>query len=59
MQYLLLIMLTTASGNVDYKEPIVFYAKKACEDAQDIIKQMTPRNASVMITTACVKRGRE
>lgn len=59
MQYLLLIMLTTASGNVDYKEPVVFYAKKSCEDAQDIIKQMTPRNATVMITTACVKRGRE
>lgn len=59
MQYLLLIMLTTASGSIDYKEPVVFYAKKACEDAQDIIKQMTPRNATVMITTACVKRGRE
>ena len=26
---------------------------------QEIIKQMTPRNATVMITTACVNRGRE
>lgn len=59
MQWMLLVMLTTASGNVDYKDPVAFYAKRSCEIAQDTIVQMTPKNAAVTITTACVKRGKD
>lgn len=58
MQYLMLVMLVNAAGNIDYKEPTVFYAKKACNDAQNVIKAMTPNNAAVTMITACVPRGR-
>lgn len=57
MQYLMLIMLVNASGNIDYKEPTVFYAKQACYEAQRVIKDMTPKNAVVTMITACVPRG--
>ena len=57
MQYLMLIMLVNASGNIDYKDPTVFYAKKACNEAQKVIKEMTPKNAAVTMITACVPRG--
>jgi hypothetical protein len=59
MQYLLFVIISTASGNIDYKEPVALYSKKACTEAQDMIVQMTPRNATVTITTACVKRGND
>ena len=59
MQYLMLIMLVNAAGNIDYKEPTVYYARKACYDAQKVIKEMTPKNATVTLVTACVPRGRD
>ncbi|HFL4765766.1 TPA: hypothetical protein ACG33R_001399 [Escherichia coli] len=59
MQYLMLIMLVNAAGNIDYKEPTVYYARNACYDAQKVIKEMTPKNATVTLVTACVPRGRD
>lgn len=59
MQYLMLMMLVSVTGSVDYKEPTPFYARQACYDAQKVIKEMTPRNAAVTIVTACVPRGRD
>ncbi len=59
MQYLMLIMLVNAAGNIDYKEPTVYYARNACYDAQEVIKKMTPKNATVTLVTACVPRGRD
>lgn len=59
MQYLMLIMLVTASGDIEYRDPTVFYARQACFDAQKVIKEMTPKNAVVTLVTACVPRGRD
>ncbi|MHA8112838.1 hypothetical protein ACX122_06945 [Kosakonia cowanii] len=59
MQYLMLVMLVNAAGNIDYKEPTVYYARNACYDAQKVIKEMTPKNATVTLVTACVPRGRD
>lgn len=59
MQYLMLIMLVNAAGNIDYKDPTVYYARNACYDAQKVIKEMTPKNANVTLVTACVPRGRD
>lgn len=59
MQYILLIMLAYPSGDVKINDenPPVFYAKKACTDAQDFIRVSTPSNATVTISTMCAKRG--
>lgn len=59
MQYLMLIMLVNAAGDIDYKEPTIYYAQRACFDAQKVIKEMTPKNAAVTLVTACVPRGRD
>lgn len=59
MQYLMLVMLVNSAGNIDYKEPTVYYARNACYDAQKVIKEMTPKNATVTLVTACVPRGRD
>jgi len=52
-------MLAYPSGDVKINDenPPVFYAKKACTDAQDFIRVSTPSNATVTISTMCAKRG--
>lgn len=57
MQWLLLVMLVSANGHMEYHEPTVLYSKKACKDAQAVISQMAPQNAAVTVVTACVSRG--
>lgn len=57
MQWLLIVMLTSSTGVVEYHEPTVLYSKKSCKDAQEVIRAMTPGNAATIITTACIPRG--
>ena len=57
MQWILLVMLVSSNGNMEYQQPTIMYSKKACKDAQMVISQMAPNNATVTVITACVSRG--
>lgn len=57
MQWILFVMLVSATGDMKYQDPTVFYSKYACETAQHVIADMAPKNASTTVVTACVKRG--
>lgn len=57
MQWVLLVMLISSNGHMEYHDPMVFYGKKACRDAQSVIASMAPDNATVTVVTSCVIRG--
>ena len=57
MQWLMLIMVVYANGGTKMESPTVFYSKKACVNAQEVIQNMTPRNATATFITSCVSRG--
>lgn len=52
-----MVMLVSASGDMQYQDPTIFYSKKSCKDAQFVIGGMAPGNATVTVVTACVSRG--
>ena len=57
MQWILLVMLVSSNGHMEYHDPMVFYGKKACRDAQSAVAEMAPDNATVTVITKCVIRG--
>lgn len=57
MQWILLVMLVSANGDMQYKEPVVFYSKKACVNAMDALRTLVPRNATFSVVSQCVTRG--
>jgi predicted nucleic acid-binding Zn ribbon protein len=50
-------MVVYANGGTKMETPTVFYSKKACVNAQEVIQEMTPRNATATFITSCVSRG--